>query len=301
MQCDGPITIDVLSDMRVRVAQGKISVRIAESAKGFVIETPDAEVIDLGTEFGVDVRDGKHTDVVVFDGEVDVQRKRKKVEDPQRLTKGEAVRVDTRGDLQRIVQVNRETQTDSWTVGESGSNDSVIRSIRDNIRDSDERKYYEIVPSGFDEDALSYVDRLHEWNGLTEDGLPAFLRGGDYVKTFNSDKAQGDLKIRLKITGPAALYILHDNRCPVPSWLSKSFTDTNVDVGRDNSGRQKIQESGVGPGESIDNVASVWRLQVDGSEEIILGHVERGPRGARAMYGIVAVPADRDVVVPKSK
>ena len=185
-----------------------------------------------------------------------------------------------------------------YTV-EADSKDSLIRSIRDNLRDPGNKKYYEIVANGFDEDALSYVDRSHEWNGLTEEGLPAFLRGGDYVKTFNSDKTQSDLRIRLGVTGPAVLYVLYDNRCPVPSWLSETFVDTDVDVGRDNRGRRSSQEGGVGPGKSIDDVASVWRLQVDGSEEIVLRHVERGPRGARAMYGIVAVPANQDFVSRK--
>jgi hypothetical protein len=188
--------------------------------------------------------------------------------------------------------VNRESKTNAWTIGESASDASVIRSIRDNLREPGDRKYYEIVAGGFDEDALSYVDRLHQWNGLTDDGLPEYLLGGDYVRTFNHDKTEPDLEIRLTVAGPAKLYLLYDNRGPVPSWVSESFTDTGVDVGRDKvpRGKRGIQQRGVGPGNSIDNAASVWELVVDGQKEILLGPVESGRHNSRAMYGIVAVP-----------
>jgi hypothetical protein len=291
LTCDGASTVDVLSDMRLRVARGQIRVRIAESAKGFMVETPDAEVVDLGTEFGVLVRDGEHTDVVVFDGEVDVQRKAKKAQGRRRLIRGEAVRVDNHGDMQQIVQVNRQPTTNSWSTGESDSEDSVIRSIRDNRRDPDNKKYYEVVPGGFDEDVLAYVDSSQQWNGLTEEGLPAFLRGADYVKTFNRDRVRGELEIRLTLTRPAVLYILYDDRSPTPSWLSEKFTDTNVDVGRD-TGR-KMSQRAIGPGNSVDSVVSVWQRSVDEAGEIVLGPVGEIRRGLQAMYGIVAVPADK--------
>ena len=43
-----------------------------KSSKGFAIKTPEAKVVDQGTEFGVAARDDGKTDVVVFEGKVDV-------------------------------------------------------------------------------------------------------------------------------------------------------------------------------------------------------------------------------------
>ena len=39
-------------------------------ARGYTILTPTAEVVDLGTEFGVDVDDSGASEVHVFDGDV---------------------------------------------------------------------------------------------------------------------------------------------------------------------------------------------------------------------------------------
>ena len=40
--------------------------------RGFVVETPQGQVTDLGTEFGVDVAGDSNTDVVVFEGAVNL-------------------------------------------------------------------------------------------------------------------------------------------------------------------------------------------------------------------------------------
>jgi hypothetical protein len=59
--------------MHVRVEYGKLRAIVPPSAKGFSIMTPDAEYIDLGTEFalGVDQSVGA-SDLYVFDGQVNV-------------------------------------------------------------------------------------------------------------------------------------------------------------------------------------------------------------------------------------
>ena len=50
-------------------------------------------------------------------------------------------------------------------------------------------------------------------------GIPSYLLGADYVKTFNDDKINREVEIRLTISRPAILYILLDKRSPVPDWL----------------------------------------------------------------------------------
>ncbi|HUP80348.1 MAG TPA: LamG-like jellyroll fold domain-containing protein, partial [Pirellula sp.] len=76
MILSGPAQFTLLDSMHVRMEYGKIRVIAPPSAKGFSILTPDAEYIDLGTEFGLDVdREVKASDLYVFDGQVNVSQK----------------------------------------------------------------------------------------------------------------------------------------------------------------------------------------------------------------------------------
>jgi hypothetical protein len=73
MIVNAPAKWSVLDAMHVRMAFGKARVMAPPSAKGFSIVTPDAEYIDLGTEFGLDVKQqGNASDLYVFDGQVNV-------------------------------------------------------------------------------------------------------------------------------------------------------------------------------------------------------------------------------------
>ena len=87
-------------------------------------------------------------------------------------------------------------------------NARIITPVSDNVRSLETAKYYRIIPHGFREDCRAYVDRMHEWNGVDERGLPPFLLGGDYVMTFNDDKIVTEIEIAVKISQPANLYVL---------------------------------------------------------------------------------------------
>ena len=147
--------------------------------KGFAIETPNTQVVDQGTEFGVEADASLATRVVVFEGLVELWQL-KSTNNPtliKRLSQGEAIHVGQTGHLSRIIAVKHNPGKQDWSTGPSSGQDSVIRSVRDNIRDLGSSKYYEIVPGGLDDDQRAYVDRPHEWNGLDPNGLPDFLRG----------------------------------------------------------------------------------------------------------------------------
>lgn len=70
---EGPAHLTVNNPQLIRLHHGKVRVTAPPSAKGFTIVTPNAEYIDLGTEFGlrVDSHDGV-SDLYVFDGQVNV-------------------------------------------------------------------------------------------------------------------------------------------------------------------------------------------------------------------------------------
>jgi hypothetical protein len=67
---EGPCDFIVDNAMHGTIRSGRVSVTAPKRAYGFRIRAPNAEVIDLGTEFGVTVDDGGNSEVHVFSGEV---------------------------------------------------------------------------------------------------------------------------------------------------------------------------------------------------------------------------------------
>lgn len=291
----GPVSMHVDSDMLVRLEKGRATAHVPQWARGFTVQTPDAKVVDLGTRFGVDARNGGLTDVVVFEGEVDVTPAIGKVTNPTRLTQGEAARVNNRGTIGRIVEVRRDQWGGQWSTETTLPGHSVFKAIRDNIKPADSAKFYQITPRGLVDDAPAYVDRRHQWNGVTATGLPDFLRGADYVRTFNDYKYHDELEIELELSEPAIVYIFADDRVPTPSWLSTQFENTGVKIGLDEGPWPEINpndpnlSTDVGAGNSIDNVFSVWRRRCDQPETLMLGAIGE-PVQACAIYGIAAKP-----------
>lgn len=68
---EAPAHFDAVSDKRVVLHGGRLSARVPPEGIGFTVETPEAEVVDFGTEFSVDVEGGA-SEVHVFDGLVRV-------------------------------------------------------------------------------------------------------------------------------------------------------------------------------------------------------------------------------------
>jgi hypothetical protein len=68
---EGPADLDLISDARVFCRQGKLRARVPKGAEGLVISSPSAAVLDLGTEFGLNVQDGGKSQVKVFEGKVE--------------------------------------------------------------------------------------------------------------------------------------------------------------------------------------------------------------------------------------
>jgi hypothetical protein len=295
-----PAIFEVISDMRARVLLGKVTAKIGPNAKGFSIITPQATVIDLGTEFGIEVNEVGATDVVVFRGAVDVDYPTTLVgaARQQRLQTGEAVHLDAKGTASRIVAITNGQFADKPSASDKPP---IITEVRDNIERESAWNFYEIVHGGMAEDAKAFVDReAHEWNGVTAAGMPSYLLGGDYVKTFNNDKVRKDIEITVTLARPCRLFILFDDRIPAPDWLVEGFRNTGDKIGVDEgpymvgNGKWKTEhQPGVGPGVSVDNKDSIWECDILEPGTICLGGTET-PVSAINMYGIVAVPLEKD-------
>jgi ferric-dicitrate binding protein FerR (iron transport regulator) len=293
----GPAEFVITSPRSIRCVRGRITTLVNERGKGFSIETPQAKVVDLGTQFGLDISEDGETQVVVFQGSVDLTYGKGAAEQPtRRMEQGDALSVDKSGAFQRIVSVER----NQFLAGVDGiqysSGQPVIIDVRDNIRKAESAKSYQIVHGGLQEDAVCFVDRNHQWNGMDEFGLPAFLAGADYIMPFNDDKFVRDLEITVHLARAATLYVFLDNNMEVPRWLREEFTDTGVDIGLDGAKTEWHQANslGAGAGRSIDFPFSIWKREVKQGGSVTLGGIKPPDIRSRGfnMYGIAAVAAE---------
>lgn len=307
-----PVALQLVSEDRVRLLHGRVTFTAPELTNGFTVETPAAEVVDLGTVFSVESSE-EGTDLVVYGGKVDLRIPADGVADAPaahdsvQLVTGEAVHVNREGTVSRVMSV--QSSGDPMDPDDA-SRFAVIASVVDNNERKDHWSFYQIVVGGMREDAPAYVDRFHEWNGVTPDGMPPYLVGGDYVRVFNEDKAEQDLRIDVTLAEPATLYVLLDNRVAAPAWLAAYFTKTGDVIGVDETPHDTANRfpandefAQVGAGESIDRVHTVWKKIMPNGGEVTLGpngmllsregHDPR-PHYIRAnMYGVVAVPMQK--------
>ena len=85
---DGSAEFEILSPMEMRIDSGKVRANVPEQARGFRVSTAAGEVVDLGTEFAIDVA-ADHADVHVLDGEIEWHPTDRNM---QLMVKGDALR-----------------------------------------------------------------------------------------------------------------------------------------------------------------------------------------------------------------
>jgi hypothetical protein len=109
---EGPAKFAPEAEGRLRLVSGRMTALVPPAARGFTVRTPTAEVVDLGTEFGVDVPPtrGAPVEVQVFDGVVTLQpaaaaertESTAPAPPPQVLKAGTGARVDPAGTITHV-------------------------------------------------------------------------------------------------------------------------------------------------------------------------------------------------------
>lgn len=307
---EAPCIMEALAVDRVRLYSGSIQVEAGLPTAHLSVVTAEASIDDLGTRYSVTVAESE-TDVVIYDGEIDLTVNHSSESSPntneksaKRFGAGEAVKVKENGALSRISSVQKPSVQSFRTPSFYAP---LIVSVEDNDTRRDLWKFYEIVPQGMGEDVLSFVDRPHQWNGVKRSGMPAYLVGRDYIKTYNDDKTKDDLKIAIELSRPAVVYVLLDDRVVPPQWLRNSFEDTGDDMGIDettfvpnmidHATKDRLES---GPGRSIDRTHSVWKQTIPKASTISLGAngslISPTPSGdmlpKASMYGVVVAPLE---------
>lgn len=119
---EGPADFEVMSAEVTQLRSGLLTATVPTGAEGFRVDTPSAQVVDLGTAFGIDQRPDGTSVVSVFDGEVEI------VSDDSNkrlLTEGKSIQLATDGsasDLEFTSQpFDRLWPTSSGIAGSSGA------------------------------------------------------------------------------------------------------------------------------------------------------------------------------------
>lgn len=121
---EGPAELKLISVSETSLLSGMLTATVPPGAEGFVVDTPSAQVIDLGTSFGIDIGNDGFSSVSVFDGEVEVaphDAARKRL-----LTEGESVRIGADYEVEEI-DLDPKQFEKMWPTasGIAGSSDSV--------------------------------------------------------------------------------------------------------------------------------------------------------------------------------
>lgn len=72
LMVEGPAVLEIESDWSARLVAGRLRANVPPAARGFIVKAADSEIIDLGTEFDLEVGP-ENVRVEVVDGEVELR------------------------------------------------------------------------------------------------------------------------------------------------------------------------------------------------------------------------------------
>ena len=106
---EGPAEFTPHSGQRVELACGRLMAYVPRQARGFIVDTPTAELVDLGTEFGVDVDAVGKTDLHVLQGTVEVRSVKSDSTSQrasQKIAAGQAVRISADSQTSKLIRLD---------------------------------------------------------------------------------------------------------------------------------------------------------------------------------------------------
>ncbi|MBN2376268.1 MAG: FecR domain-containing protein [Sedimentisphaerales bacterium] len=107
-----PSEFEIVSSNKMTLRRGKLVAHVPPEAFGFVINTPEASIVDLGTEFGVEIGEEKQSDIYVFQGKVvlAIEDEQSPVMRHQVITKGQARRISAVANQTEIQEISFENK-----------------------------------------------------------------------------------------------------------------------------------------------------------------------------------------------
>ena len=268
----GPADLRFIDAMHARVLRGKVTVDCSPGGKGFILDTPVTRVVDVSTQFGVEARADGSTDVLVIQGKVELGAQHAGLE------QGEAVRVDARQAMARIVNITGGLQPGEWST-QSPPNDCNIASVSDNFGAAEGFHFYRTVPHGLRPGAVVYTNRPHVWKAADGQSFPASLMNADVVQTFHGELRRREYAIEIAVARPVELFVLMPKRGTPQTWLTENFTRTGEEIWLDEIEARVRSHLPF----------EVWKRVVPQAGKITLGPGNRDASGRpTGMYGIAA-------------
>jgi hypothetical protein len=158
---EGPADFELKSENHAVCRQGKLRATVPPEAVGFTIDAPTVKLVDLGTEFGMDVAEDGAAEVHVFDGKVELHSPE---DQPQmgierELLAGSAVRIPSSGQPEAIESMPDDfasnAQLEKKSVLASNKRYAAWRKVSERLKaDPRIRHYYNF------EDADSWARKL---------------------------------------------------------------------------------------------------------------------------------------------
>lgn len=108
----GPATFRIDAGNELFLQMGRVTVTVPRQASGFILESPMARFVDLGTEYTVNLRSPTSCDLHVFSGLVEMQPSNARRIDQLRVPGGRAISFDdVSGDVETLVYEPGERMT----------------------------------------------------------------------------------------------------------------------------------------------------------------------------------------------
>lgn len=110
---EGPADFQIVSNNAARMVRGRATIRVPGKIKGFTLDTPAEQIVDLGTAFGVSVAKDGETSIAVFEGEIELRGQQHAL-GPQQITAGKSVRVEGNSDAPSKIPYEVRDYLQTW-------------------------------------------------------------------------------------------------------------------------------------------------------------------------------------------
>ncbi|MSU59821.1 MAG: hypothetical protein EXS35_16915 [Pedosphaera sp.] len=293
---DAPTEFRFESAQRLRLVRGFLNADAGAKGKGFTVATSAGEVVDLGTRFGVGVERDGEAQVAVFSGQVRVEPAggRALTGGSVTLDEGGAVRLRRDKQTERLQSIRLRPVEDGLAgLGQP----SVVADIADNVTNPKINSFYGLVPQGMGDGAAAYTIRSDiGWHAPDGVPFPAELTGADLIRTMHRVRHDTRFLLRFRVTQPAVVYVMMDERAEPPAWLERGFTRTGwrVASGPWRPGGRVVGELKPATRAPVFIPCAVWKMELPQGGAVELGPPrEAGDRGQTAMYGVAVKPANQ--------
>jgi hypothetical protein len=212
---EGPSLFQLPDPDGLRLERGKAAVRIAEGGGSFVVDTPSMQVIDLGTEFGVESSDGGDDQVMVFDGSVALASAAEAASEP---TSAIAAKLHLGAGFQVNIESDEQLRA-------GGVQPEVLTNPRHFLRpDEIDVRLRALAGSAADKKLAAHYERQRLKGLLAYQGFDAASGGAEYAIGLNGSGLHALAKMEFVADADAMRGGIDVQGGPVFMWLDTSPT-----------------------------------------------------------------------------